>query len=381
MIKNNVLIGKDGWLFLYQGGQKQFDYLRGIEKVNNVSINNFISNITSRQKYFNDKDIKYKHVVFPSKPIVKNLNLPEDYNEIISLFLNYYSNKLINESVIYPLENLKEMEISHATFQKFNTHNTNYGYLEIVNTILKSLFMKPINENNFSVFKKYVGGDLCNMLGSKDVNEEEFIDLNIAEKYIISNKSFLPGNTNEVTILHNEKALTKKRLIIFGDSFFKGTLKFFQLCFYDILYVRSTFIHKDIIENFLPDIVLTGNAERYLSYVVSDTRANNFLFDLYGKTTYKPNNEYIDALRACMSFKNYNHIYQTWISIINNNAYVNKITINSDSTNIDILSAVSLYFEKEGNIEIAYGFIDEILRLNPNNIELQKKLQIYKESI
>lgn len=318
MIKNNVLFGIEGWLFLYQGGQRQFDYLLGVEKVTKKSIENFISNIISRQEYFSHKDIQYKHIVFPSKPIVKKDKLPENFNMIKSLFLTYYSDELIKENVIYPLDNLKRMEVSHETFQKYNTHNTNYGYLEIVNTILENLSMEAINENSFSSFEKYVGGDLCNMLGSKDTNREEFIKLGLTKDYIISNRSFLPGNTNEVIILHNENALTKKRVIIFGDSFFKGTLKFLQLCFYDILYIRSTFIHKDIIENFLPDIVLTGNAERYLSYVSSDIKANNFLFALYGDPRFKPDEEYVNALRACMSFKNYKWIYQNWIDKINN---------------------------------------------------------------
>ena len=57
MIKNNVLFGKDDYLFLYNGGQKQFDYLLGKEKVNKQCIDNFVANIENRTEYFNNKSI------------------------------------------------------------------------------------------------------------------------------------------------------------------------------------------------------------------------------------------------------------------------------------------------------------------------------------
>lgn len=47
------------------------------------------------------------------------------------------------------------------------------------------------------------------------------------------------------------------------------------------MYVRSQNVHKDIIDSYMPDIVLTGNAERYLSNVRSDDLSPNILLDLY----------------------------------------------------------------------------------------------------
>ena len=44
-INANVLAGKDGFLFLWQGSQKQFDYLTGLAKPSEKSIKNFSNNI------------------------------------------------------------------------------------------------------------------------------------------------------------------------------------------------------------------------------------------------------------------------------------------------------------------------------------------------
>ena len=80
MIKNNVLIGQDGWLFLYAGNHKQFDYLTGVLSIDKSNVDNFTDNITKRKEYFNEKNIIYKHIVFPSKPLCKIKYLPEKYH-------------------------------------------------------------------------------------------------------------------------------------------------------------------------------------------------------------------------------------------------------------------------------------------------------------
>jgi hypothetical protein len=37
-----------------------------------------------------------------------------------------------------------------------------------------------------------------------------------------------------------------------------------------------------------PDLVFSGNAERYLSHVRSDTESSNILLSMYGDQSYKP---------------------------------------------------------------------------------------------
>jgi len=305
MIKNNVLIGADNWLFLYNGGQKQFDYLLGKEKVDDEAVLNFVSNIAGRVKYFQKNNIEYRHVVFPSKPLVKNKFLPEEFKNISSLFETYYKKYLSDAKpyVLYPLENLKKCETKFSTFHKYNTHNSDLGYIEIIKNLLQSLHLDCDFEQYFEniVTLEVGGGDLTTMLGSIDKNTEKFVELLPVNSYAVGNREFLPGNTNDVRIIHNFDATTSKRLLIFGDSFFKGTLKFLKLFFSEILYIRSPFVHKDIVANYKPDVVFTGNAERYMCNVESDKNANNFLMTLYGHSEYAPSIAYREALEACLS--------------------------------------------------------------------------------
>lgn len=177
-IKNNVLFGKNNWLFLYNGGQKQFDYLLGEEIVNEKSIENFTNNINKRTEIFESKNIDYLHVVFPSKPVVKKKYLPKKFN-IKSVFKNYYEKPLLsNSNIIYPLSELLNLEKKQSTFHKYNTHNSGYGYLKITEIIFKELGY-TINLEDFikNTEINEVGGDLANMCLLNEKHQETIINL------------------------------------------------------------------------------------------------------------------------------------------------------------------------------------------------------------
>ncbi len=311
----NVLVGSDGWLFLFQGGQSQFDFLTGKKTPSDESIQNFHKNIKTRVTYFQNKNIPYKHIIFPSKPLLKKFYLPLQYKKAIrSVYERNYENQIDDSpknSIFYPLNNLKLVEQEHSTFKKYDTHMTDRSYLFIATYLLKFF---NISISDFPIFfnKKEVTGDLGYMIQSNNKNLEEFIFLDDQYTYHIGNRNYLPSNTNEVYLTHSYHEKAKNRLLIFGDSFFKDVIKYLSPFFKDILYIRSSTIQYDIVELYKPDIVFTGNAERYLSKVQSDTNTTPFLFELYGSQQYSPSSEYLSAFKANLSFRYYPKIYQQW---------------------------------------------------------------------
>jgi len=325
-VKNNVLEGRDGWLFLFQGGQSQFDYLTGLKTVNSDSIENFSINIQTRKKFCEEKNIIYKHVVFPSKPLLKRAYLPSEYkNTVSSLFKKYYLNNLndeVKKSLFYPLEYLEEIENKYSTFQKYDTHMTDRACFEIADYLLQLIDIS-IYEYPYIINERELSGDLSYMLGSSDKNQEEIIYLENESNYQVGNRSFLPSNTNEVQITHSFKSKTEFRLLVLADSFFKDVLKYLEPFFRDILYIRSATMQYDIIELYQPDVIFTGNAERYLSNVSSDLESESFLLKLYGKSEYNPSEAYLEALRANLSFGYHKNNYTSWVE------KVKKESINS----------------------------------------------------
>jgi hypothetical protein len=314
-VKNNVLIGKKGRLFLFQGGHSQFDYLTNVKTISKKNIENFSENIKERQQFCKNKKIIYKHIVFPSKPLVQTSHLPRSYHKKVnSLFNRYYKNKLDDEtkkSLFYPLESLKELDKTYSSFKKYDTHMTDRACYLIASELMGFLGFS-LNDYPYEVDKRLESGDLGYMINSSDKNEEELVFLKSSHVYRTSNMRHISGNSNSIYLTHAPKGRTKFRLLIFGDSFFKDLIKYLEPFFIDIMYVRSSTMQYDIIALYKPDVIFTGNAERYLFHIDSDKEDTGFLWNLYGNKNYHPPQEFINALTANLSFHFHNFAYNQW---------------------------------------------------------------------
>jgi len=88
----------------------------------------------------------------------------------------------------------------------------------------------------------------------------------------LTNQEAIKGNNGAIKISSNSFPVFKKRLVIYGDSFFGGTLlKILSEFFEEIFYMRSPYFHDDLLRFIQPDYVLTGQAERYLAGGISDS--------------------------------------------------------------------------------------------------------------
>lgn len=311
-ISENVLVGEDGYLFLYQGGQRQFDYLTGVLSPSPESVDNFVYNLVSRDKFCEDHKIKYLHVVFPSKPVLGRDKLPEKYRQISSVFERYYKERGLIRNIIYPVSDI--LSCSNPLL-KTDTHYSRLGYLEVFKKIIEELgFDLNLHVSQFDLYRKPYAGDLSKMLSLERKEYADFIFMKEKKEKInfFSNSLAIPGNLNDIAIFHNKKPLFNQRVLVFGDSFFKGMLFLFSYFFKDVVYIRSPFLHEEIALMMSPDIILTGNAERYLSSVKSDKNADCHMMRLYGDTSYSPSEAFIMAYRAELSYNFYPEIYNYW---------------------------------------------------------------------
>jgi hypothetical protein len=352
-VKNNVLIGKEGRLFLFQGGHHQFDYLTGRKVITKKSAENFSTNIRERQQFCKKNNIIYKHIVFPSKPLVQTSFLPKEYQKkITSLFNKYYKDVMDDESkkaLLYPLESLKSLDKAYSSFRKYDTHMSDRACFLIADKLL-NLVDISLYDYPYKVSKRLESGDLGCMLNSSNKNEEDLIFTEYNDSYRVGNRQFLAGNTNEVYISHKQRAKTSRRLLIFGDSFFKDVIKYLEPFFIDIVYIRSSTIQYDIIELYQPSVIFTGNAERYFSSIPLDGNSSSFLWELYGKNNYSPSLEYIKAFSANCSFCHHKNKYVEWMESIENNSSSLKLLSYEINKYIDVISSTSFFkFKSTGN--------------------------------
>lgn len=319
-VVNNVLFGKDDWLFLWQGGQRQFDFLTGKRDPVGNSIENFVSNLLARNKFCADRSIAYAHVTFPSKPVVMVEFLPDAIaDQVVSLFDRHYAEPLKisgNNNIFYARDALLASKKVDQVFCKHDTHMTAFGNIVVARGILQALghVHDPIDHMEMSECSR--PGDLSNMADLRiRMSEKHFAVADDSFKFF-DNRPFLPGNIDNIVISLNRKAESDRRLLALGDSFLKDCIPALSTFYQDILYVRSDVFQPELIDLFGPTEIITSNAERYLSSVANDITASSVFMTGYGRENYTPSEEFVNALTAQLSFRAYPHKYSEWAASI-----------------------------------------------------------------
>lgn len=387
LVENNVLFGKNDYLFLYQGKQRQFDFLTGVKSPSEESITNFANNIENRLQYCKDRNITYTHIVYPSKPIIKSHELPDGIGRIESLYLKYYKEvialKNLHDYVHYPIDVLKKEDLFNSVYRKKDTHMTDYGYEAIAKHLSNSLDFKLVKTGLYRT--EIMVSDLSAMLGLKSKSEEA-VYCNNNFGVLEDNRAFLSGNTGNIVLHYNP--MGKGRLLIFGDSFIKDNLKFFFPYFKNILFVRSPFFFKDLVELFSPNYVVTSNAERYLANVEKDghPHALNPLFLSLIEESYKPSNSFKNMFIGFLSM-NFNQAgYLEWEKEIDKKMRWMKMdhlgvllyNKNINPVNHDLMEFEALnhdpYFLVMPNNNLRYG--EMVLRLELES-DVDSELEIF----
>lgn len=260
--KNDVILFKDQF-FLHQenSGQRQFDYLLGNLKLDKNVINNFQKNI-KHNIAISENNFSYKHIVFPSKPL-------SFVNEFKSIGLNI--SPLFSES--HKLKNVIYPEVSISDYDTDGTHCNDLATYRILNQTLLELNYQKLPEPITKIYNRV--HELGAMLNSNSSYETKKIVgfegvINNSEKIErVSLAPYLKGNTGHFDYSINPYAIYNKRIILFGDSFFRSKIHIFERVFSEVIYFRVPYILEDITKILKPDLVLTGNAERYLMNVPS----------------------------------------------------------------------------------------------------------------
>ena len=316
LVQNNVLIGEDGWLYLYGGGHKEFDHFLNKRQPTPASVANFVDNFQARQQYCNARGIGFAHFVLPSKPAVMPEHVPSPYRQgLDSLFERHFRPAFGDKTpanLRYSRDALLAAKDMAPVFLKTDTHNNAFGALHIAKDILRHFDLPSDIEDFFFQREGWALGDLSIMLGRQD--REPILHLEEKHNHIkvFDNLPFLSSNTGNVLVMNNLASVTTKRCVVIGDSFIKSGLRYLGMVFRDILYVRGPYFQSDVIELFGPDFVLCSNTERYLATVMPDRDGHSLMLATYGDQTYKPTPELVDAFKAQLSFVHHPQRYAEW---------------------------------------------------------------------
>lgn len=283
-VEHDVFIDKNGECYCHQGAHRVFDYMTGELNVSEQSLKNFEENILSRQQYCVSHRIPYCHLVGPDKQSVYVPSLP--LKNLICLGEQYYEKQ--RSSFVYPLTALKKSP--HRTYFKTDSHWNPYGQLIGFEHMALAL---GVSDSNVELAKNQLMKSILNSnikltgdLGVKLTpnHHENLVRFNLNWNFAkFSNGIHSFGNEGIIEVIVSGHPRSKGKLLIFGDSFSRIMLDCWATLFETIVFCRTKFFHKEVVDAVQPHAVITQNVERYLANVVSDKLAVNFLLTPYLK--------------------------------------------------------------------------------------------------
>lgn len=297
---DDVIIGRDGSMFLATSVHNILDHLTGKREIAPVSIENFGRNIVNRAAWCRERGVTYRHVIYPDKTSVMKSYFPISGTRSFSERYQH----LFDENVIDLTEHLPD---SDTHFLRTDTHLNFTGKVETTLAVMQQF--QDVDEATARQWLMDCRGDPYEYLGdlgskvSPKQTETHFRVVNRKVKTFNNQVGANDGLTIVTFNLERLKRRENKRLLVFGDSFVERSLKLFS-CFYsEILFCRTRYFHDEIALMFKPDHIITESAERYFSCVRLDEQATRFnlLYGLRGFNYSKDENFY-KAYNAVLSF-------------------------------------------------------------------------------
>lgn len=253
-----VLRGKDNWLFLDNDSNESVSQYIGNKLISNTELNNW-------KKYFEyvQKVPNYVLVVPPSKEQVFPQYYPHKRASWcpIDQFLDFIHSYDVNS--IYPIDLLQKDITSYVRTETHWSYKSAFDvFCEIISFFNIGYSNSMLPKISFKLTKT-VGdlGSKCNPLEFSDYYTIDMID----DHSTLIFRNFVANRQGKISKFHNDSAIIKKKVIVFGDSFSTILEPFFTCFFADVIRVWSNAtIIENIVEFEKPDYIVAEITERFL---------------------------------------------------------------------------------------------------------------------
>jgi hypothetical protein len=291
------LLGKDMWLFLAMDSNAVLNQIRSRSPIRQDDLSKYQTIMMERMARFSDLNIPYIFCIAPTKEIIYDDYLPDDFDIDLSLYpMNQITSCLDAVGFkTYPLhDSVKRARLIYeSVFYRTDTHWNIFGafaaYQQIFNLLSQHVhigFMASLDD--FSI-KKQDGyrGDLADkphlVFMPNYVNE--FIKIRPGElpfsafsesvSVIVSDGRFKSANVPDYlkvsktrdTVIHETGDSSKPTILIFHDSFMINLRQFISPHFFRAIYIWKADVDFGIVERVRPDIVLHVMLDRFMRLV------------------------------------------------------------------------------------------------------------------
>ena len=266
----DVLIGKDGWLFLNAGSNDVIDQHTGRRKMRAADAEAWRTALADRVAWAAERGIAYRAIFVPDSQAVYHDKLPD---EIAAQLIPHEQRPVpaliaslapqARTSVLYPLHELIAASAQDETYQRGDTHWTEYGAWVVYQALRDSLAGVDVDwiaADRLRFHSREEWGDLGSKLdppqGTRCLRAEvDGADAACVYDNRVRNNGYLRAY---------RRPSGPCRCLVFADSFARNIEKFFVNTFGETVLVHSSrrfdYRFADAIQ---PDLVLTLGVERF----------------------------------------------------------------------------------------------------------------------
>lgn len=269
----NIVIGKDRWLFLDKGYGNPINDYRNINVLTDEKIESYANYLQEKSDWLEEKGIKYYFFICPNKhsiyfeqlpSYVKKVEKGSNYDKLVSYLKAHTSIKIVDvKNILLEEKKKSETPIYSPKGTHWNALGANYAQFELARIIQKDFpdNIKPKLEdiNNFSF--KYSNYDSSGtMIGLSDLKQVvPKADLKACEDNIVKD-----GQSFECDCLKNINGLSA---LVYRDSYFIEMTPYLTNYFKHSNFIWTGLTFKDLkkeLANNKYDIVIESYVERYL---------------------------------------------------------------------------------------------------------------------
>jgi hypothetical protein len=290
---SQVLVGRDGWLFLAQEGSGRgiIDEARTAAPLPTAPLADIARELEYRRQWLAARGIRYlvmlapnKNTVYPEK--LPRLQAPADpghHLRQLGTYLREHTKVDVLDVTPMLLERKKTEPVFYVTDSHWNANGAFVAYQAILARLRRAFpAIVPLDHRRFEVESyKWLSGDLSFMMGLSRYYAENRIIYRNKDWYKARGASY-DGPMEPWFTTPPQRSVTNNpalpRAVVFHDSFWWEMLPFMGECFDEALYAwcqpasRTTFRHFDegLITGFKPDVVIEEFTERFISPSLRD---------------------------------------------------------------------------------------------------------------
>lgn len=279
---NEVVIGKDDWLFLIP--PQFYPQVLNAKPYSENELLQIKNNLKKMSSYFGQKNIKFYFLIAPNSQTIYPEFLPDSLQKRqkssqLDQLTQYLISKNADINFINPVKNLSENKKLGQIYYRHNNHWNNLGafiaYGQLIDYI-KSDFpkVKKFEISDFEIsFKESGVKGLEGMMGLRDYYHEQ--EPVLTPKFKVRSKKMpedclsITARCADLTSEINDPQLPSA--VVFRDSFFQAVIPFFAENFKKVHYIWKVLpLSTEVVNQEKPDLVILEITDQNMDVLTQD---------------------------------------------------------------------------------------------------------------